>query len=107
MANYLKPSTNKKTLRPDDEAAAIDWVTKESGLDRKKVEGAFNSFTSNTQLSRAAQIFRASGATGVPTLIIDGRVFTSSSLVGSNEGALKVADYLINQIRIEKKAGKK
>jgi len=97
----------QRTLKPDDERAAIDWITKESGLDRKKVEEAFNSFTNNTKLSRAAQIFRASGATGVPTLIIDGKTITSSSMTGSNEEALKVADYLINQVRAEKKLGKK
>lgn len=97
----------QKALKPTDERAAIDWITKESGLDRKKVEGAFNSFSSNTQLNRAAQIFRASGATGVPSLIIDGKTITSSSMVGGNEEALKVADYLIIQARAEKKADKK
>jgi thiol:disulfide interchange protein DsbA len=97
----------QKTLKPTDERAAIDWITKESGLDRKKIEEAFNSFSSNTKLNRAAQIFRTSGATGVPSLIIDGKTITSSSMAGSNEEALKVADYLINQARAEKEAGKK
>ncbi len=97
----------QKALNPADERAAIDWMTKESGLDRKKVEEAFNSFSSNTKLSRAAQFFRASGATGVPSLIIDGKYITSSSMAGGNPQALKVADYLINQVRAEKKAGKK
>jgi len=97
----------QKVLKPTDERAAIDWITRESGLDRKKVEEAFNSFSGNTKLNRAAQIFRTSGATGVPSLIIDGKTITSSSMAGSNEEALKVADYLINQARAEKEAGKK
>ena len=97
----------KKALNPTDERAAIDWMTKESGLDRKKVEEAFNSFSSNTKLSRAAQFFRASGATGVPSLIIDGKYITSSSIAGGNPQALKVTDYLINQVRAEKKLNKK
>ena len=97
----------QKALKPTDERAAIDWITKESGLDRKKVEDAFNSFSSNTKLNRAAQIFPNSGATGVPSLIIDGKTITSSSMAGGNEEALRVADYLINQARAEKKAGKK
>ena len=63
----------QRALRPDDEAAVIDWITKQGGLDRKKVEAAFNSFSMNTKLMKAAQIFRASGATGVPALIIDGK----------------------------------
>jgi thiol:disulfide interchange protein DsbA len=94
----------KRALRPDDERAAIDWITKESGLDRKKVEEAFNSFSNNTKLSRAAQFFRASGATGVPSLVIDGKYITSSTMAGGNAQALQVADYLIGKARAEKKA---
>ena len=62
----------KRALKPDDEPAILDWITKESGMDRKKVNEAFNSFSNNTKLNRAAQFFRASGATGVPSLVIDG-----------------------------------
>lgn len=93
----------QRVLRPDDEAAAIDWVTKQSGLDRKKVEDAFKSFSTNTKLTKAAQVFRASGATGVPSLIIDGRYITSSSIAGGNQQALSVADYIIANVRKEKK----
>ena len=92
-------------LRPDDEKGTIDWITKQSGLDKKKVEEAFNSFSSNTKLNRAVQVFRASGATGVPSLIIDGKYLTSSTMAGNNEAALKVADFLIEKARQEK-AGK-
>ena len=74
-----------KTLNPGDEAAAIDWVTKASGLDKLKVEQAFKSFTINTNLNRAALIFRNSGATGVPSLVIDGKYITSSTMSGGNE----------------------
>jgi len=92
-----------RTLKPTDEAAAIDWVTKEGGLDKKNVQEAFSSFTSNTKLNRAAQIFRDSGATGVPALIIDGKYVTSSSMAGGNVQVLKVADHLIAKARAEKK----
>jgi protein dithiol oxidoreductase (disulfide-forming) len=91
-------------LRPDNEQATIDWITKEGGLDRKKVAEAFNSFSNNTKLSRAAQFFRASGATGVPSLIVDGKYITSSTMAGGNAQALQVADYLIAKARAEKKA---
>jgi thiol:disulfide interchange protein DsbA len=94
---------NKKTLRPDDEAGAIDWVTKQSGLDKKKVQEAFASFSVNTKMTRALQIFRASGATGVPTLIIEGKFMTSSTIAGGNEEMLKVADFIIEKSRAEKK----
>ena len=35
----------QKVLNPTDEAATIDWITKQSGLDRKKVDEAFKSFS--------------------------------------------------------------
>ena len=93
-----------KTLNPTDEAAAIAWVTAQSGLDKLKVEQAFKSFSTNTNLNRAAQIFRASGATGVPTLVIDGKYITSATQAGGNEQALKVADYIIGNVRTDKAA---
>ena len=96
----------QKVLNPTDEAATIDWIAKQSGLDRKKVDEAFKSFSMNNKLNRAAQFFRASGATGVPGIIIDGQYITSSTMAGSNEQALKVADYLIANVRAAK-TGKK
>ena len=56
----------------------------------------------NNKLNRAAQTFKASGATGVPSLVIDGQYITSSTMTGGNEQALKVADYIINNIRTDK-----
>lgn len=93
-----------RTVKPNDDAALIDFIAKQSGMDKKKVEEAYNSFSVNTKLMRASQIFRASGATGVPSLIIDGKYLTSSTLAGTNEDALKVADYLIQKARTEKSA---
>jgi protein dithiol oxidoreductase (disulfide-forming) len=93
-----------KSLSPTDEKAVIAWVTQQSGMDKTKVEGAFKSFTINTNLNRAAQVFRASGATGVPSLVIDGKYITSSTMNGGNEQALKVADYIIQNVRKDKTA---
>ena len=91
-----------KALDPTNEKAAIEWVTLQSGLDKLKVEQAFKSFTINTSLNRAALVFRNSGATGVPSLVIDGKYITSSTMAGSNEQALKTADYIIGNVRTDK-----
>ena len=93
-----------KSLNPTDEKAIIAWVTQQSKMDKAKVEAAFKSFTINTNLNRAAQVFRASGATGVPSLVIDGKYITSSTMNGGNEQALKVADYIIDNVRKDKAA---
>lgn len=94
----------QRVVRPDNDAAIEDWITKQSGLDRKKVDAEYNSFSLNTKMMRAMQIFRASGATGVPTLIIDGKYITSSTMAGGNDAMLKVADQLIAKARAEKAA---
>jgi thiol:disulfide interchange protein DsbA len=92
----------QKSLKPNDDAGLIDWITKQSGLDKKKIQETYNSFSVSTKVSRAMQVFRSSGATGVPALIVDGKHLTSSTIAGGNEQALKVADYLIGQARTEK-----
>ena len=93
----------EKTLNPADEKAILEWVTLKSGLDRKKVEEAFNSFSMNATLNRAAQMFKAAGATGVPSLVIDGKYITSSTMAGGNNEALKITDDIIANIRKDKK----
>lgn len=94
----------QKTLNPTNEKGAIDWIAKQSGLDHKKVAEAFNSFSINTKVMRAVQTFRASGATGVPALIIDGKYLTSSTMAGGNDEVLKVADYILANVRKDKAA---
>ena len=98
----------EKTLNPTNEPAVIDWISKKGGLDKKKVEDVFNSFSMTNRLNRAAQIFRASGATGVPSFIVDGQFMTSSTMAGGNEQALSTLDYIIANVRADKaKAAKK
>jgi protein dithiol oxidoreductase (disulfide-forming) len=92
----------QKSLNPTDQKAALDWIVNNSGLDRKKVEDTFNSFTVSTNLKRAAQLFRSSGATGVPSLVIDGKYITSGTMAGGNTQALQVASYIIDNIRTTK-----
>ena len=92
----------EKVLDPTNEVAAIDWMTKKSGLDKSKVDAAFKSFSMNNKLNQAAQFFRATGATGVPSFIINGQFITSSTMAGGNEQALKTVDYIVGNIRADK-----
>lgn len=89
----------EKSLNPANQKAALDWLVANSGMDRTKVEETFNSFTVNTNMKRAAQIFRSSGASGVPSLVIDGKYITSGTMAGGNAQALQVTDYILNNIR--------
>lgn len=92
----------QKNLNPTDEKAIIDWITRQAGVDKAKVEEHFKSFSMNNKLNRAAKTFKDSGATGVPSLVIDGQYITSSTMTGGNQQALAVADYIIANIRADK-----
>lgn len=101
-ADLFNAIHKQKALNPTSEKAAIDWIANKGGLDRKKVEDTFNSFSVNTKLKNAALIFRASGATGVPSLVVDGKYITSGTRAGNNAKALKVVDYIISNVRNDK-----
>lgn len=101
-ASLFKAIHTQKTLNPTKEKAAIDWIANKGGLDRAKVEETFNSFTVNTKLKRAAMVFRDSGATGVPSLVVDGKYITSGTMAGGNGKALQVVDYIISNVRKDK-----
>ncbi len=92
----------QKAVNPTNEKAVVDWIANKGGVDRAKVESTFNSFAVNTKIKRAAQVFRASGATGVPSLVIDGKFITSGTMAGGNANALKVVDYIVNNVRKDK-----
>jgi thiol:disulfide interchange protein DsbA len=96
----------QRAFRPDDEKAATEWLVRESGLDRKKIEAEFASFSLSTKLNAAGQIFRATGATGVPTLVFDGRFITSVTMAGGPTQMFNTANYIIDNLRKDR-AGKK
>ena len=79
--------------------AAIAWISTISGLSEEKVKAAFYSFSMKNRLTQARNFFRASGATGVPSLVINGEYITSSTMAHGNAGALAVADYIIENVR--------
>ncbi|MBI3902203.1 MAG: thiol:disulfide interchange protein DsbA/DsbL [Nitrosomonadales bacterium] len=55
-----------------DEASTAEFLGKH-GVDRNKFSAAYNSFSMQSQVTRAKQMGRAYGITGTPTLIVDGK----------------------------------
>ncbi|HEY7883911.1 MAG TPA: thiol:disulfide interchange protein DsbA/DsbL [Cellvibrionaceae bacterium] len=80
-----------------------DWAEffAQYGAEKDRVTATFESFGVNSQLKQADARVRAYGITGTPELIVDGRYRISASDAGSHENMLKVADFLIEQIRAE------
>lgn len=89
----------ERTVNPSDEAGAIQWIAAQAKLDTKKVESAFKSFSMEAKLKKANEAFRNAGATGVPTLIINGAYITSSTMAGGGKEAIDIANFIIDNVR--------
>jgi thiol:disulfide interchange protein DsbA len=78
---------------------AIAWATS-VGLDPVKFRGAWFAFDMPARLRKASELAQAYQIDGVPTIGIQGRWRTAPSDAGQgHEGALRVADYLIDLAR--------
>jgi thiol:disulfide interchange protein DsbA len=80
-------------LNKDD--VVIDWVSK-NGIDKAKFVETWNSFGVMTKLKRLPATLDAYKINSVPTLVVDGRLMTSPSVVdaankGMNEAELSKA----------------
>lgn len=85
--------SNEKTL--------LDWVAKQ-GVDSKKFATMHASFSVVSKAQRAKQLTRSFGISGVPSLAVEGKFLTSSSLAGGNEQLMPVLDDLIKKARLER-----
>ena len=85
-------------LRLDKEADIVAFMAA-NGVDGPKFAEAFKSFTVQTRSRQSKQLADAYRIDSVPTLGVQGRFVTSASLAGSNEGALQVVDFLVQQVR--------
>lgn len=65
------------------------------GVDAKKFAQAYDSFGVQAKVQQAREQTSAYGIQGVPSLIVDGKYRTSSSLTGSHEKLFPVLDELI------------
>ena len=82
-----------------DDLDDIAAFMQKNGVDADKFKAQYNSFSMQAKLQQARKLAAGYKIDGVPTLGINGRYFTSGSLVGTNEGALRVADVLIERSR--------
>ena len=94
-----------ENLNLNDPAVLGDWITKQ-GVDRKKFEAIYNSFSTQSKVMQGTRLASAYGITGVPTFVIDGKFTTSESMTGSEPRLFEVLDQLIAKARAER-GGKK
>lgn len=82
----------------DDDKTLFDWVEKQ-GVNRKSFSDIFSSFSIQGKALRAKQLTKSYGISGVPSIIVDGKYRTYSSMTGGHAGLLLVVDQLIKQAR--------
>ncbi len=98
----LHSGPRQALIKPDEIA---DFAVAH-GIERKLWLDTFNSFSVQTHVKRAQQVWMGYRIEGTPTLGIDGRYWTSPSVAGGSEAALKTADDLIEQLR-RQRSGRK
>ena len=97
-----------ENINLNDPAVLGGWIAKQ-GIDRKKFEGIYNSFSTQSKATQGARLVTAYAITGVPAFVIDGKYTTSVSMTGSPARLFEVLDQLIVKARAERstKAGGK
>ena len=84
-----------RSLHNEDGLAAF-FV--EHGVDEQKFRDTFHSFATLTRVNQARLMGDRYGASGVPTLIVNGKYRANASMAGgTHEGMLRVVDHLIEK----------
>ncbi len=90
-----------ENINLNDPAVLGGWIAKQ-GADRKKFEGIYNSFSTQSKATQGARLATTYGITGVPAFIIDGKYSTSVSMTGGEARLFEVLDQLIVKARAER-----
>ncbi|MFB9242309.1 thiol:disulfide interchange protein DsbA/DsbL [Massilia antarctica] len=101
-------------LRLNKDAAILEWIPKQ-GIDQAKFMEYWNSFGVLTKLKSASQLTQNYKVDSAPTVVLDGRIVTSPSVVAEvNPGLTKATEYpafqqtldaLVTKIQKEKGVG--
>ncbi len=87
---------HKDKKRLNKKASITDFVV-ENGVDRKKFETEYNSFSVDSMVRKAKKKQTAYKIQGVPTVAVNGKYMTSGSMSGSYENLIKIVDYLVKK----------
>ncbi len=88
-------------LNLDEPGVLGDWIAKQ-GVDRKKFEAIYNSFSTQSKVTKGSRLASAFAISGVPAFIIDGKYATSMSMTQNEKRLFEVIDQLIVKARVER-----
>ncbi len=87
---------HKDKKRLNKKALLTDFVVS-NGVDRKKFEAEYNSFSVDSMVRKARKKQTAYQIQGVPSIVVNGKYLTSGSMAGSYENMIKIMDHLIQK----------
>lgn len=85
-------------LRLDNEKVLFEWIAKK-GVDMKQFTDAWSSSGVQDRIGQARELARASGLSGVPAVMVQGRYMALTQ--GNYEDLLATIDRLVERVRIE------
>jgi thiol:disulfide interchange protein DsbA len=77
-----------------------DWAVR-NGIARERWDEAYNSAAVQRKVEEAARLSKAYSVAGTPSLVVNGRYLTSSSMSESMNGLIVILDGLIDKMRRE------
>ncbi len=83
---------DKKKLNTKEQLT--DFVV-QNGVDRKKFEEEYKSFSVDTMVRKAKKKQTAFKIQGVPSIVVNGKYLSSGSMSGSYENLVKILDFLV------------
>lgn len=93
--------------RPLIDENSIGFFVSEKGVDDKAFRNAYNSFAVTAKVKSAKKYSEQGGIKTVPTLIVDGRYLTTTTMAGTHEELFKVVDFLIKKSAAQRKPAAK
>ena len=91
--NPLFEAIHVKRKRLNKKEDILDFI-KGLGVDSKKFDQTMRSFAVSSKMQRAKKLGEAFNLDGVPSIVINGKYFTSGSLAGSYEGMIQLINVL-------------
>jgi protein dithiol oxidoreductase (disulfide-forming) len=88
---------HKHNRKLNDEASIAKFVS-EHGADAAKFREAFNSFGVRMKLEKAKRLYQATGADGVPSLVVAGQYATSPAMAGGADSMFTIVDLLLTNV---------
>lgn len=80
----------------------LDELLKKHGVNEVDFKAAFESFTVDTKVKQAQVMFERYQATGVPTIVVDGKYRATASTAGGHQELMALTNYLVEKAALER-----